>query len=67
MGNNSIRSNVTVDDVISEIRMFSSADRKKKIVIVEGIDDLKLISKFVNKDIIVKESFNGKAVVLKIK
>lgn len=67
MGNNSIRNNVTVNDVISEIRMFSSADRKKKIVIVEGIDDLKLISKFVNKDIIVKESFNGKAGVLKIK
>lgn len=66
MGNNSIRSNIKVENVMSEIKMILSANKNKRIVVLEGIDDYKLLSKFVEEDVILKESFNSKQGVLDI-
>ncbi|MDU2490777.1 MAG: hypothetical protein E7D27_09320 [Clostridium celatum] len=66
MGNNSIRSNIKVENVMSEIKMILSANKNKRIVVLEGIDDYKLLSKFVEEDVILKESFNSKQGVLEI-
>ncbi|ELC8401214.1 hypothetical protein ACV3P0_14315 [Clostridium perfringens] len=67
MGSNSVRGNITVDDVISEINLIMKADKKRKIVVVEGQDDLKLFNRFIENGVILRESFNSKQGVLKIK
>lgn len=66
MGTNSIRSNIKVENVMSEIRLLLSANKNKKIIVLEGIDDCKLLSKFVEGDVVLKESFNSKKGVLEI-
>ncbi|OPF52509.1 hypothetical protein BH721_04440 [Clostridium baratii] len=67
MGKNSIRSKITKKDIISEIKLFSSANKEKKVIIVEGIDDYKFIRKFIKNDVLLKESFSGKDGVIAIK
>ena len=62
MATNSIRTNLSKDTTISEIKLLLSADREKikKIVVVEGEDDIIFLSRFFNKDVILFESFSGK-------
>ena len=67
MGNNSIRSTITKKDIISEIKLFLSANKTKKVIIVEGQDDYKFLRKFIKNDVLLKESFTGKEGVLSIK
>lgn len=62
MATNSIRTNLSKDTTISEIKLLLGADREKvkKIVVVEGEDDTIFLSKFFNEDVILFESFSGK-------
>lgn len=62
MGQNSIRSNLSKEDIIAEIRMTLSADfeNKKSIVVVEGEDDILFFNGKFDSDVEVKESFSGK-------
>ncbi|MCI2779918.1 DUF4435 domain-containing protein [Clostridium perfringens] len=67
MGNNSIRDTITENDIISEIKLFLSANEKRKVIIVEGQDDYKFFRKFIKNDVLLKESFNGKKGVISVK
>ncbi|MBX4268443.1 DUF4435 domain-containing protein [Clostridium estertheticum] len=62
MGINSIKGNLTKEDIISDIKLTLSADIKKEkvILIVEGQDDFKLLRKLVNNNVDIIESFSGK-------
>lgn len=62
MGQNSIRCNLSKEDIIAEIRMTLAADfeHKKGIVIVEGKDDLLFLKGKLNRSVDVQESFSGK-------
>lgn len=68
MGANSIRSNLTKEDSISEIRLVLSGDieKKKVIVVVEGNDDVIFFNGKVSCDVILVESFSGKEGVKEI-
>lgn len=63
MGSNSMRDNITKDDIISEIRLELSADIKKNkvITVVEGQDDIKLLKKLLDANVCMEESYSGKA------
>lgn len=60
MGTNSIRVNMTKEDIISEIQLLKSADieRKSVYLIVEGTDDIKFFNKRLSSDIQIYESFS---------
>lgn len=63
MGNNSIRSNLDKDYIISDLRLSLSDDiyKEKVFVIVEGEDDIKFLKSYLKDDtIILYESFDGK-------
>lgn len=62
MVTNSIKTNLNKDTTISEIKLSLGADieRIKKIVVVEGEDDTKFLSKFFSKDVTLFESYSGK-------
>lgn len=60
---NSIRSNLTKNDIISEIKLSISADyldNKKVFLLVEGNSDVLFLKKFVNEYVELLESFSGK-------
>jgi hypothetical protein len=59
---NSIRSNLTKDSAISEIKLSLGADiEKKKVhVVVEGQDDIKVLRKFCETNTVIIESYSGK-------
>ncbi|WP_312060950.1 DUF4435 domain-containing protein [Anaerotignum sp.] len=62
MQNNSIKSNLTKDDIISEIRLTLGADIEKKFVyiVVEGEDDIKFLRSELNDYVYLYESYDGK-------
>ena len=62
MGNNSIRSNLSKDDIISDIILSMGADIHKKnvYVLVEGEDDISLIHPYITDNVMVYESYDGK-------
>lgn len=68
MGTNSIRNNITKEDIISSIRAELSADLQQKIVIaiVEGEDDIKILRKLLHQDVVLLESYSGKSGILDI-
>lgn len=61
MPNNSIRSNISKEDVISEIKLLLSSDIEKKevVVVVEGKDDIKVLRKLLDEKVNINESFSG--------
>lgn len=68
MGANSIRVNIRKEDIISEIRLTLGADIKKEriILLLEGVDDIKVMAKLVTEKVDVIESFSGKEGVKEI-
>lgn len=68
MPNNSIRDNLSKEDIIAEIRLTLSADitHRKSIVIVEGQDDILFLNGKLDKDVLIEESFSGKLGVIEI-
>lgn len=63
MGNNSIRSNLTKDYIISDLRLSLSDDiyREKVFIVVEGEDDIKFLKSYLNGDTtVLYESYDGK-------
>lgn len=68
MPNNSIRDNLSKEDIIAEIRLTLGADiaHKRCIVVVEGQDDILFFRGKLNKDVIIEESYSGKLGVLDI-
>lgn len=59
---NSIRDNLTRDNIISEIKLTLNADFKKEktFIIVEGQDDTKFFRNKISANTEIKESFSGK-------
>lgn len=68
MGDNSIRSNLSKEDIIAEIRLTLGADfkREKSVVIVEGQDDVLFFNGKLQRDVDLRESFSGKSGVIEI-
>lgn len=68
MGQNSIRCNLSKEDIIAEIRLTLSADfeHKKGIVVVEGEDDILFFNGKLHPDVDLRESFSGKCGVEEI-
>ncbi len=62
MGTNSIKSNLTKETIISEIKLLSGTknNEDKVYIIVEGEDDIKFLKKFLKANVIIYESFSGK-------
>jgi len=62
MGTDSIRQSLTKTDMISTIRLMSSADitRRQVYLVVEGQDDIKLLKKIVSENVCLCESYSGK-------
>lgn len=58
---NSVKSIITKEDIINEVRMTLASDtsKKKAFVIVEGEDDSSFLRKHVDNNIEIKESFSG--------
>ena len=65
---NSIRDNITKDEIIAEIRMELDADitHSLSVVVVEGIDDLTFFRGKLAQNVDIKESFSGKIGVKEI-
>lgn len=68
MGQNSIRENLTKEDIIADIRLTLSADfeHKKTVVIVEGEDDITFFNGKLDSNVDIHESFSGKTGVTEI-
>ena len=68
MGANSIRTNLNKESIISEIRLFRSADSQHQFthIVVEGTDDIRFLQYNVSKQVNLYESFSGKLGVLEI-
>ena len=68
MGQNSILSNLSKDDIIAEIRLTLATDfeHKKAIVIVEGEDDIQFFNGKLCEDVDLRESLSGKLGVVEI-
>lgn len=62
MGINSIKTNLTKDSIISDIKLLLGADINKEnvYVVVEGEDDIKFLRRYLNSNIMIYESFSGK-------
>lgn len=62
MNSNSIRTNISKEDIISDIKLTKSADRKKEhvYIVVEGPDDIKFMAKFLSDNVFLYESYSGK-------
>lgn len=62
METNSIKTNISQEDIVSEIKLSLGADSKKEavIVLVEGDDDFKFLRKLVTNNVDIIESFSGK-------
>ena len=65
---NSIRTKITKEDIISDIKMSMSADYldKKVFLLVEGSSDILFLKKFLNENVDILESFSGKQGVREI-
>lgn len=63
MATNSIRQNMSKDDVISQIKLLLGNDIEKNNVffIVEGDDDINFMNKFCNDNVTIYESYSGKS------
>ena len=59
---NSIRDNITKDEIIAEIQLELDADitHNLSIVVVEGIDDVTFFRGKLAQNVDIKESFSGK-------
>ncbi len=68
MDYNSIKCNLSKDDIISDIKLCLGADinRINTYVIVEGIDDIRFIKKYISSNVLLYESFDGKNGVMEI-
>ena len=68
MMRNSIRDNLTKDEIIAEIQMELDADitHKLTVVVVEGIDDVTFFRGKFAQNVDIKESFSGKVGVKEI-
>ena len=68
MGANSIRTNLTRESTISEIRLCRSADLHHQLthLVVEGTDDIRFLQNNVSSSVNLYESFSGKLGVLEI-
>lgn len=68
MGTNSIRAGICKESIISEINLLLGEDieQRKVFLIVEGIDDINLLRKLVNKNVTILESFSGKSGIKEI-
>lgn len=62
MANNSIRSNLSKEDIISDIVLSIGADITKQnvYVIVEGEDDISLLCPYLMDNVLIYESYDGK-------
>ncbi len=62
MGNNSIRSNLSKEDIISDISLCIGADiyRENIYLLVEGEDDISLIHPYLSDNVLLYESYDGK-------
>lgn len=62
MGTNSIKTNLTKDSIISDIKLLLGADINKEnvYVVVEGDDDIKFLRRYLNSNVTIYESFSGK-------
>ena len=62
MGTNSIKTNLTKDSIISDIKLLLAADINKEnvYVVVEGEDDIKFLRRYLNSNVTIYESFSGK-------
>lgn len=62
MEGNSIRSNLSKDDIISDISLCLGADihRENVYLIVEGEDDISLIHPYLSDNVLLYESYDGK-------
>ena len=63
MGCNSIRTNISKSDVISDIRLTKAADTKEESVflVVEGIDDIQFFQNKITDNVYLYESYSGKS------
>lgn len=68
MASNSIRDNMSKEDIISNIRLTLSNDfeKKKLIIVVEGIDDILFFNGKVSNNVEIIESYSGKTGVIEI-
>lgn len=62
MGNNSIRSNLSKDDIISDIVLSMGADiyRENIYILLEGEDDISFLHPYVSDNVLLYESYDGK-------
>ncbi len=62
MHDNSIRTNISKEDIISDIKLTKSADPNKEqvYIVVEGPDDIKFMAKFLSDNVFLYESYSGK-------
>lgn len=62
MGTNSIKTNLTKDSIISDIKLLLGADVDKEniYIVVEGEDDTKFLRRYLNSNVMIYESFSGK-------
>ena len=65
---NSIKNNISKENIISDIKLTLSADNSRKInfLVVEGDDDFKFFKGFVTENVEIMESFSGKKGVKEI-
>lgn len=63
---NSIRDNLSKTDIINEIRLTLSTGKDLIVFLVEGKDDIDFMNLFINKDVLVRESYSGKKGVAEI-
>lgn len=68
MGANSIRTNLSREATISDIRLSKSADIKHEYVylVVEGLDDIRFFKSNISEKVFLYESFSGKEGVIEI-
>lgn len=62
MGTNSIKSNLSRDDIISDIILEMGADIKKEnvYILLEGKDDIRFLRSYVSENVCLYESYDGK-------
>ena len=68
MGHNSIRYNLTKQEIISDIKMTLAADFKNRmsVIVVEGLDDVDFFRGKTAEEVYIYESFSGKTGVKEI-
>lgn len=62
MGCNSIKNNLSKDDIISDIKLCLGADiyRENVFVLAEGAGDVSFLRKFLSENVLLYESYDGK-------